>query len=940
MGGAAAASAEHVSIEQIQTPGNDSTASPYAGEVVTTTGVVTAVNEDGFFVQDGTGAFSGLYVTGETTVSAGDQVELTGQVEESYGLTQLNVSVSDGSVTVSGSAPVPDPVTVSTTNVSSEAYEGVLVRVTNVTVTGAPSSSTYGEWFVDDGTGEARIDDVTVGDVSAPDESGGMISALVGPTYYSFDNFKIQPKSIHNYTASTADQAQPDIDGANLTVLSYNDIQTAASNPTAMGRLVGAVNDRRAAIDHPTLVVGGGDQVSPSSLSPVSNWTVPIQTLNVLNPAAEVIGNHDLDYGFEPVSNFSAASSFPWLVANVQHEDGGNIPGTQNYTIVERGDVTIGIVGLVDEAIKPKTAVDFDDNGYRVTDFVAAGDRISMMLKEDKGVDVVVAATHIGVPESKQLARQTDDIDLIITGDDEVTFPPQTIDGTVVMEAEARAAYLGEANFTVGEEQVAFDGGSLRTLDEESGYTINETARTLVDESRGKYLSTVAGRTAVPLDSTFGSNYAQETRWGNLVADAFLAQTGADVAATNAGGIRGNFVIEPGNITYDDVYTSLPFGNYLVTKEMTGEQLRELLASQVTRLDAQYGGQAQLQVGGVTYEFVDRPGAERKVTDVYVGGQPLDSTATYHVTINSYMAGWSFGDRYGWNMSDLETVGSDYTLYGTAAVEYIESNSPITRPGVDRIRRVTETVALTDVSIADETTELTFEAPANATAVQTGTVRFENATTGEVAASDTRLDDGSVVVTVENQAIHELAASSETIHVYGKYNDSTFDAQRNGFTFSVFNGEVGPDSVMPPAEFTLTSVEAPSEVDPGTTASVTATVSNEGGSTGSATVELSLDASTEATQSVSLAPGESQTVELAIPVDGLSAGEYNYQIVVGNASTSGSMTVSAATTEPPSTEETVQTTTDSASGDGPGFGVPVVLLGVVLFTLVTIRRRE
>jgi 2',3'-cyclic-nucleotide 2'-phosphodiesterase (5'-nucleotidase family) len=786
-------------IEEIQRPAGNTTDSPLAGSDVTTSGIVTATNADGFFLQNGTGAFSGVYVAGSADVSEGDRVDVTGLVEESYGLTRINTTASGGEVTVTGTAQVPAPTPLTTANVSREAYEGVLVTVSSVTVTRAPSASTYGEWSVSDGSGDAVVDDVTTGSVTVPDETGGTVETLTGPVYFSYSEFKIQPKTLENYTAPTPTDGGPEIDGTTLTVLSYNDIQTAASNPTKMGRLVGAVQQRRGAVGNPTVVVGGGDQVSPSSLSPVSNWTVPVETLNVLDPAAEVVGNHDLDYGFEPVRNFSAASEFPWLVANVRQTDGGSVPGTKNYTVVERGGVRIGVVGLVDEAIKPKTAVKFGKEGYEVTDFVTTGDRIATKLKEEENVDVVIAAAHIGVPESKELARGTDDIDLIVTGDDEVAFGPKTVDGTTIMEAEARAEYLAEANLTVGNDTVAFENGTLRTVAENDAFPVNETAERIVDESRGKYLSKVAGRTTAPLDSTFSSNYAEDTGWGSIVTDSFRAQTGAEVAITNAGGIRGNFVIDEGSVTYDDVYTSLPFGNYLVTKEMTGEQLREFLASQVTQLDASYGGQAQLQVSGITYEFVDRPGAEAEVTDVYVGGEPLDPDATYDVTVNSYMAGWTFGDRYGWNMSDLPTVENDYTLYGTATVEYIEANSPVSPPETDRIRRVTTDVGVASVTTEDQTTVLTFEKPANATAINATSFGVENETSGAVDATDARLDGDALVVSVATSELRALDNESESLQVYGRYNDSHWNGQRSGFENSVVNGDVrlagGADSL-------------------------------------------------------------------------------------------------------------------------------------------------
>ncbi|WP_435159431.1 hypothetical protein [Haladaptatus sp. DFWS20] len=96
-----------------------------------------------------------------------------------------------------------------------------------------------------------------------------------------------------------------------LTILSYNDVQTAAVENGTFPRMATLINRRKVAHDNPTVVLGGGDQVSPHSLSPLTTWKTPIKGLNVIDPDAEVIGNHDLDYGFEAVENFSAESEFP-----------------------------------------------------------------------------------------------------------------------------------------------------------------------------------------------------------------------------------------------------------------------------------------------------------------------------------------------------------------------------------------------------------------------------------------------------------------------------------------------------------------------------------------------------------------------------------------------------------------------------------------------------
>ncbi|ELZ24344.1 UDP-sugar hydrolase / 5'-nucleotidase [Halosimplex carlsbadense 2-9-1] len=793
-----------VAIEEIQRPDGATDASPYAGETVTTAGTVTAVVSEGYYVQNGTGAYSGVYVyTGsQPSVAPGDAVAVTAPVTEYYNLTELDATAESASTTVTGTAPAPDPVALDTGAVGAERYEGVLVTVSNATATATPGQ--YGEWTVDDGSGAVAVDDVTAGDATTPNETGRVVTNLTGPLFYSFGAFKIQPQAVGPITAPPDDGSEGDDGSAGdggapgagtpanattLTLLSYNDVQTAASNPTAMGRLAGAVNERRGAHDNPTVVVGGGDQVSPSSLSPVSNWTVPVAATNAIDPAADVVGNHDLDYGFDAVPNYTAASEYPWLLANVRAEDGGGVPGTENYTIVERDGVRVGIVGLVDEAIEPKTAVDFDEAGYEVADYSEVGAEVATELKTEENVDVVVAAAHIGVGDSKELARETENIDVIVTGDDEVAYEPQVTDGAVIMEAEGRAAYLGELNLTVGANgSVAMADGRLLSVAGEESVPVNETVEGIVSSARGEYLSAVIGRTTVPLDSTFAANYHDETAWGNLVTDAFRAQTGAEVAVTNAGGIRGDFTFSPGNVTYDDVYTSLPFGNTLVTKRLSGAELTELLASQVVTLESgggqQYGQEAQLQVSGVTYEMVAHEGADSVVRDVYVGGEPLRANATYNVTVNSYMAGWD-------DLADDPTVSTDLTLYGTAVADYIERQGTVSPRDTNRIRRVDREVGTEWIFAADgSTVPVHYEVPEAVVSVNDSAVRVENATGAALAAERVRLTGDDLLVSFDRGDFGEFAAASDHLQLYAGYTDAEYDGQRSYFDDSVLNGDL------------------------------------------------------------------------------------------------------------------------------------------------------
>ncbi|MFQ6101122.1 MAG: ExeM/NucH family extracellular endonuclease [Anaerolineae bacterium] len=178
-------------IYDIQYTTDPSGDSPYKDQTdVTTEGIVTARFYNGYFIQDpGGGAWNGLWVFDNTNTPAlGDRVRLTGTVAEYDNLTELT-SLTDYEV-ISGGNPIPGPVILSTGDVSQEQWEGVLVRVENVTVTNDDLG--YGEWSVSDGSGDVRIDDK--GSYTYAPTNGDALSALVGPLDYSYGNFKIQPR--------------------------------------------------------------------------------------------------------------------------------------------------------------------------------------------------------------------------------------------------------------------------------------------------------------------------------------------------------------------------------------------------------------------------------------------------------------------------------------------------------------------------------------------------------------------------------------------------------------------------------------------------------------------------------------------------------------------------------------------------------------------------
>jgi hypothetical protein len=185
----AVAPLDYTPIYEIQETSDPSGDSPLVGEHVTTEGIVTARFQEVYSIQDPAGgAWSGLWVYDANTPEVGDRLRLTGTVDEYYGLTELT-DLTAYDVESFGN-PVPGPEVLPTGDVSQEKWEGVFVRVVNVTV--EQEQIAYGEWIVNDGSGPVWVDDM--GSYTFVPTMGRELDYVQGPVCYSYGEFKIEPR--------------------------------------------------------------------------------------------------------------------------------------------------------------------------------------------------------------------------------------------------------------------------------------------------------------------------------------------------------------------------------------------------------------------------------------------------------------------------------------------------------------------------------------------------------------------------------------------------------------------------------------------------------------------------------------------------------------------------------------------------------------------------
>jgi predicted extracellular nuclease len=231
-------------IYSIQYTTDASGDSPLKLQQVRTKGIVTAVKTGtssfNIWLQDSAKAWNAVYVYGVNnsfgTIAQGDSVELVGTVDEYNNLTEIK-TVNYLNKINSGNT-LPTPVDVTPAQAASEAYEGVLVKLSNVECTVADAG--FGEFTVSDGTNNINIDDFLY--KFTPTQ--GARYNITGVVDYSFSAFKVLPRNASDvesaqvkytvtFTVKRSDGTTP-VDGATINVTGQGNVTTDASGVATM----------------------------------------------------------------------------------------------------------------------------------------------------------------------------------------------------------------------------------------------------------------------------------------------------------------------------------------------------------------------------------------------------------------------------------------------------------------------------------------------------------------------------------------------------------------------------------------------------------------------------------------------------------------------------------------------------------------------------------
>ncbi|MBN1565167.1 MAG: 5'-nucleotidase C-terminal domain-containing protein [Anaerolineae bacterium] len=455
-----------------------------------------------------------------------------------------------------------------------------------------------------------------------------------------------------------------------------------------------------------SLLLDAGDRFTGTLYHQVYDGQDNVQIMNLMGYDAMTLGNHEFDNGDEVLGAFLDGINFPVVVSNIDVSASADLAGKiVPSTVLDVNGEQVGIIGLItpdtDISSSPSDNVVFD------ADLVAAAQAAADGLMAE-GVNKIVLLTHIGYNWDMEIAPQLSGVDIIIGGHSHTplsnmyagalgeyptTFESASGEPILVVTAFSENEFMGrlDVEFDAAGVITDYDGDVILL----SGYITPDAELAAVVEELGGRLQELKnmtiGETSVFLVGDRTVCRVEECNLGNLIADAMIWNTGADIAIQNGGGIRAD--IDEGEVTMGEVLTVLPFGNLISTLELKGEYVWAALENGVSEVEN--GAGRFPQVGGLRYTWdgSQEPGSRiisvdvlNKETGEY---EPLDLEAIYFVATNDYMRGG--GDGYSM-FEDFAINPYDFgaPLDGILA-DYIEQFGPVAPEVEGRITRVDAT---------------------------------------------------------------------------------------------------------------------------------------------------------------------------------------------------------------------------------------------------------
>jgi 5'-nucleotidase / UDP-sugar diphosphatase len=315
------------------------------------------------------------------------------------------------------------------------------------------------------------------------------------------------------------------------------------------------------------LFLDAGDAISGTPVSTMYKGLPVFRVMNAMKYDAGVLGNHEFDHGFQHIASFREISNHPLLSANVFDAEGSLI-GDSEHQILEVNGITVGIIGLTTD----KTPAMVTPIGNAGLIFQNPGkvleEQVAILRPR---VDLLVVLSHVGHEEEKVLAESIPGIDIIVGGHSHTLVEiPVKVGSTYIAQAHRYGTHVGLLHFWVDTDTNTVHDFSGKLVAAANLPVASPDVLEIVNFWEAKV------EKLVDMEITNSDEEIQADKLQKIIETIIAQVSGADFGYYNIGGVRDK--IPKGAVTARHIWNIEPFGNTLVTLEISGADYITLLS--------------------------------------------------------------------------------------------------------------------------------------------------------------------------------------------------------------------------------------------------------------------------------------------------------------------------------------------------------------------------
>lgn len=481
-----------------------------------------------------------------------------------------------------------------------------------------------------------------------------------------------------------------------LRIIATNDFHGALEARPDRGVLRGGAPSVARAIDRArsecgtscvTILLDGGDMFQGTPASNLAFGKPVVDYYNAIGYAAAALGNHEFDFGVPALRARMRDAHYGIFAANVRNSDGTAVPWLRGDTLITRGPLRIGVVGVA-TVLTPTTTRARNVAGLEFLDPAPVVSARVAALRA-RGANMVIVVAHAGAMCDstgrngcegeivKMASALTAKVDAIVSGHTH-SLVSTVVNGIPIVQARSRGQALGIIDIPI----TGHTASGAATLEVRDVGTDTLPPLPAIDSLTRRALAAVAplvNRPVTTIAADYLRNGRQQYALGNLIADAQRWAGQGDVAVMNTGGIRAD--LRAGPASYGTLFEVQPFANTLYAVRASGAALRSYLEKLVAR------SQANAHVSGVTitYDSTAAPGSRLRSVRM-ADGKPLLDSAIYTVIMNDFMVTGGDGLALSGGGAQAKPLG---IIDLDALIDYLKTRpTPIVAPSGKRILTV------------------------------------------------------------------------------------------------------------------------------------------------------------------------------------------------------------------------------------------------------------